>query len=132
MTRINCVSVGILTDQHLLAEYREITRVAKLAKPLKDYGSYKMGTGHVKFFYNKGLFLKNRTEDLYQECVKRGFKVTHKVYQPFPLPELNQDWIPSSKDELINLGRLNEKLVDSKIEYRFWSNAVDTSHYIRS
>ncbi len=36
---------------------------------------FKLGTGHVKFFYNKLLYLKNRYTSLYNECIKRGFNV---------------------------------------------------------
>jgi len=90
MTRINCIEVEDLADQHLLAEYREITRVAKLARPLDDYGQYCMGRGHVKFFYDKGAWLALRTEALYNECRARGFNVTHKTYHPHP-KGLNND-----------------------------------------
>ena len=34
---------------------------------------FKLGIGHVKFFYNKLLYLKNRYISLYNECIKRGF-----------------------------------------------------------
>lgn len=126
MTRINCVSVHTLTDQHLLAEYREITRVSKLAKELKYYGKYCMGTGHVKFFYNKGAFLKKRTEQLYLECVARGFKVQYKEYTLHPGGSLNNDWLPTDADKDINRERLLEKIRLKPDFYRYFGDNIYT------
>ena len=63
MTRINLVPPAELCDQHLLAEHRELTRipnaVAKGKFSLKGQPSdYKLGEGHVRFFFNKLMFLK--------------------------------------------------------------------------
>ena len=63
MTRIN---VGIppaeLVNQHLIAEHREIKRIPNcIAKGKYNMDGipdkFKLGTGHVKFFYNKLLYL---------------------------------------------------------------------------
>ena len=72
MTRIN---VGIppaeLVNQHLLAEHREIKRIpnciAKGKYNMEDIpDKFKLGKGHVKFFYNKLLHLKKRYMRLYE------------------------------------------------------------------
>ena len=64
MTRIN---IGIppanLTRQHLIAEHREIKRISnQISKGrfnLKDQPKdFTLGTGHVKFFYDKLGYLK--------------------------------------------------------------------------
>lgn len=123
MTRINCIPVEELTDQHLLAEYREITRVAKLAKPLDDYGQYKMSTGHVKFFYNKGEFLSKRTQILYTECKRRGFAIQYKQYIQHP-PPLNEDWHPTIEDEMVSAARINEKIDANRGYYRYWHKPI--------
>ena len=65
MTRINLVPPEELCDQHLLAEHRELTRipnaVAKGKYHLKGQpAEYKLGEGHVRFFFNKLAFLKKR------------------------------------------------------------------------
>ena len=119
MTRIKCVDVTELVDQHLLAEYREITRVSKLARPLPDYGVYKMGAGHVKFFYNKGAYLQKRTKQLYNECIARGFKVELKEY-PDHAEGLHQDWEPKHLDLSVNNTRLVEKISAKPNFYKFW------------
>ena len=57
MTRINVIDTSLLTDQHLRAELREITRIPNTivsgkAKLDGNYPKeYTLGTGHVKFFY---------------------------------------------------------------------------------
>ena len=83
MTRINCVPVEELSDQHLIAEYRELPRVFNLVKAFekRSQGSkmvvlpdkYCLGTGHVLFFYNKLSFLIKRQMQLVDEMVFRGF-----------------------------------------------------------
>ena len=67
MTRINIVDPTELTDQHLIAEYREIFMVAgSLHRTLmsklgyvesKVPVQYTLNRGHVYFFYNKGKYL---------------------------------------------------------------------------
>lgn len=128
MTRINCLPVEVLLDQHLFAEYREITRVNKLAKKLHDYGNYTMGTGHVRFFYNKGLYLSKRCEELYNELVKRGYNATLKVYEPHP-DGLNEDWQPNKLAKLTNLVRLVEKQNDKPEFYKLRGNQAPRNHY---
>ena len=71
MTRINLVKVQELTDQHLVAEYREIFMVGSaLQRSLKSPNwektkkslpvEFTLNGGHVKFFYNKGKYLHKR------------------------------------------------------------------------
>ena len=61
MTRINAgIPPAELTNKHLIAEHREIKRIPNcIAKgKYKMEGipdKFKLGTGHVKFFYNKLL-----------------------------------------------------------------------------
>lgn len=83
MTRINLVPPEELTDQHLFAEFREIKMVPKaLARSLKSKTAkevldsipkeFTLGTGHVTFFYDKGLYLKNRYTKIKEELTHRG------------------------------------------------------------
>ena len=73
MTRINLVPPSELHDKHLLAEYRELPRVFKLARPCDDIPEkYCLGTGHVKFFYNKLEFLYKRQCQLCEEMKRQG------------------------------------------------------------
>lgn len=123
MTRINSVPVRELTDQHLLAEFREITRVYKLAQHLDDYGKYKMGEGHVKFFYNKGKYLAMRTDELYKECKKRGFDVQKKLYKSHPAG-LNEHWFPTDLDRDICRARIMDRINERPEFYTYYRQKI--------
>lgn len=117
MTRIN---VGIkpqeLTRQHLIAEHREIKRIPNVIKSgrysMKDQpGTFTLGTGHVKFFYDKLEYLKKRYISLYNECVNRGYNVSNYLGAWDDLPkELMGDYTPTQKDRELLIQRINERL----------------------
>lgn len=96
MTRINVVPVTELADKHLLAEYRELPRIFGASKKWHERGgrvrdlpmTYRLGTGHVLFFYDKLLYCFARQRALVNECRKRGFNVKHE-----PTKDLI-DWAP--------------------------------------
>ena len=83
MTRINsAIPVQCLTDEHLMAEYREIKRLPDCWKKSVKSGSinkipakFTLGKGHVLFFLNKHKFTFIRCRQLLNECRKRGFNV---------------------------------------------------------
>ena len=116
MTRIN---VGIppaeLTDKHLLAEHREIKRIPNcIAKGKYNMDGipdkFKLGTGHVKFFYNKLLYLKNRYISLYNECIKRCFNVQNYIGAWDNVPqELMNDYKVEDNDIKIIKQRIYER-----------------------
>ena len=116
MTRIN---VGIppaeLVNQHLIAEHREIKRIPNcIAKGKYNMdgipNKFKLGTGHVKFFYNKLLYLKNRYISLYNECIKRGFNVQNYIDAWDNVPqELMNDYKVEDNDIKIIKQRIHER-----------------------
>ena len=116
MTRIN---VGIppteLVNQHLIAEHREIKRIPNcIAKGKYNMegipDKFKLGTGHVKFFYNKLLYLKNRYTSLYNECIKRGFNVQNYIGAWDNVPqELMNDYKVEPNDIVIIKKRIDER-----------------------
>lgn len=117
MTRINVVDPAILCDQHLLAEHRELTRipndiVARNGKvPLSKEPHYLLGTGHVTFFRDKLLFLKNRYDALHEECLNRGFNVTYKWPKEIEnFQSLWNDYIVTDNDIRLNEARINERM----------------------
>jgi hypothetical protein len=83
MTRVNCgIPPRDLTRQHLIAEHREIKRIPNVVSKGKydligQPQVFKLGAGHVKFFYNKLGYLKERYEELYSECRRRGYDVSY-------------------------------------------------------
>tara|TARA_Y100000593_G_C4184874_1_gene273869 strand:+ start:128 stop:544 length:417 start_codon:yes stop_codon:yes gene_type:complete len=130
MTRINIISPSELTDQHLIAEYREITMVpAALSRTLKSKTGFKkerisknytLNTGHVYFFYDKGLYLNKRYDELVKEMKIRGFNPDPNRKFPkevFP-KELYNDWMPTLEDQKIIRKRLAEKIAMKPNWYR--------------
>ena len=96
MTRINLVPPSELCDQHLLAEHRELTRIPNAVAKGKfnlqgQPADYKLGEGHVRFFFNKLAFLKRRYDELHQECKSRGFNVQY--IWPENLPQNAELWV---------------------------------------
>ena len=127
MTRINTINVKDLTDKHLLSEFRELPRLGSyikrsLEKHNGDYkkveleipSEYKMGTGHVKFFYNKIGYAYRRYLELYVECKTRGFKVEFRdwlwwIKERVPKHWV-KDWTPDDQALITNMNRILERL----------------------
>ncbi len=121
MTRINIVHPNELTDQHLIAEYREIFMVGSaLQRSLKskswDINSipkrYTLNKGHVKFFYNKGKYLYNRYQELIKEMKLRGMNPDpNRLFKDGQWPkELYKDWMPHIEDYKVIRQRIDEKI----------------------
>ena len=131
MTRINIIPPKELYDQHLIAEYREITMVpAALQRTLKSkHGlihfkipkTYTLNKGHVYFFYDKGLYLYNRYNEIIIEMKKRGFQPNiNRLFpkQIFIDNNLYNDWLPSKDDMRIIRKRIDQKLQQKPDWYR--------------
>ena len=131
MTRINIISPSELYDQHLIAEYREITMVpAALNRTLhsktglilsKISNKYTLNKGHVYFFYNKGKYLDHRYIKIIQEMKNRGFNPDE--YRLFPKQifidnDLYHDWQPTLEDIKIIKNRIAEKIKQKPDWYR--------------
>lgn len=121
MTRINAgISVEELHDKHLMAEHREIKRIPNCIKKgrysMKDQPSeFTLGTGHVKFFYDKLLYLKNRYDKLYKECKKRGFNVTYYGCAWEDIPDkFMGDYTPTREAVEMLRKRIKERLSEMK------------------
>lgn len=111
MTRINVIPPAELTDQHLLAEYRELPRIFALARPdVPAPPRYILGAGHVRFFYTRTGYLSRRQAALIAECQARGFAVQHTSAPP-PVPGCDADWFPTAADRRVNLERLHVRLL---------------------
>ena len=126
MTRINLIPPRELDTRHLLAEYRELPRVFRLA--IAAYGrdkdalffkipkAYTMGRGHVLFFYDKLVFCAWRHNDLKIELRNRGyFNLTlPDMYDGYALiapPPLWNDYQPTPEAIAINQQRIDERLI---------------------
>ncbi len=135
MTRINIISPSELTDQHLIAEYREIFMVAgSLKRTLisksgfvesKVPKNFTLNNGHVYFFYNKGKYLYKRYNLIIKEMKSRGFKPDKNRIFPkdiFIMNNLFNDWEPNQSDIKIIRKRINEKIAMKPSWYRKTKN----------
>ena len=135
MTRINLVDPRELSDQHLIAEYREIFMVGgSLKRTLVSKNGYQeskvpkrytLNAGHVYFFYNKGQYLDKRYQELIKEMKKRGFKPDKTRTFPkeiFVKNGLYNDWIPNSEDYKLIRQRIEEKIAMKPEWYRKTNN----------
>ena len=121
MTRINCIPPQELTREHLVAEYRELPRTFKLAVAWHDRDgrldtippTYRLGTGHVKFFYDKLGYLLDRQLSLIAEMLRRGYTPQHT--DPYPMVAdapscLLNDWTPTDEAMASNRERIAARL----------------------
>ena len=121
MTRINIIEPSELTDQHLIAEYREIFMVgSSLQRSLKSKNwnpkdipiKFTLNTGHVKFFYDKGKYLFKRYDELRIEMKARGMNPDDtRVFKREQWPdELWNDWTPSLEDYKLIRQRIEDRI----------------------
>lgn len=81
----------------------------------KPGSKYVMGEGHVRFFYDKILYLKKRYAELLEETQARGFHATDEWPHHLVFPAwLNNDYEPDMDAILLNLTRLTHKF-----QYKF-------------
>ena len=131
MTRINIVNPAELTDQHLIAEYREIFMIAgSLKRTLESKLGYRenkvpkrytLNKGHVYFFYNKGKYLHLRYESLILEMKLRGFNPDSNRIFPkkiFIDNNLYNNWEPNLNDYIIIRQRIKEKINKRPLWYK--------------
>ena len=126
MTRINCVPVETLTDKHLLAEYKEITRpfnkvIKRIEAGTMDSAvipkKYCLGKGHETFFFNKLSWLCRRYYALYRELNNRDFNVNTQQFNEikygfycfFKETSYWNDWQPTPEDMYLNMARLAKR-----------------------
>lgn len=122
MTRINLVEPSQLTDKHLIAEYKEITRpFGKMKKRLAAENPptdippvYILGKGHETFFFDKLKWLYGRYQKLFNEMLRRGFwpdkglykAVCDDMYFSFHLTKYWNDYQPTPEEIYRNMARL--------------------------
>lgn len=148
MTRINLVEPHELTDQHLFAEFREIKMVPKALRRSLDAArrrssdplayvldrippAFTLNTGHVAFFYDKGLYLRLRYVDIIAELSRRG---THTFNTDSPLdPDnvfkglpsaFNMDYTPTADALSLIRSRIAEKIALRPGWYRYYGEVI--------
>ena len=126
MTRINSsVAVRFLTDEHLLAEHREIKRIPKVYKKRLDSklgfyipDKFTLGQGHVLFFIDKAAYTLGRYMSLHEECLLRGFNVQDysenwNVYNTDDNDFIMNDHIPTKEEYEQIRDRICQRITNS-------------------
>jgi len=135
LTRINIIPVEELTDQHLMAEYREIFMIgSSLQRSLNSKNwdikripkNFTLNKGHVLFFYDKGKYLFKRYDEIREELKKRNFKLDdhrHFKTSQFPIEYFN-DWKPTVEDQKIIRQRIEERILQKPEWYRHYGVSI--------
>ena len=127
-------------DQHLFAEFREIKMIPKALNrslnatiPKKVLSSvpkeFTLNTGHVRFFYDKGKYLKDRYKLIKLELDRRGINYSKesefdpdKVFDS--LSEVfSKDYIPTDKALRIIRDRIQERINQKPGWYRYYGES---------
>lgn len=125
MTRINLVDPAVLTNAHLMAEYRELPRIFTTVAKDPIYASavqkpqhYVLGKGHVIFFYDKLHWLVKRYNNLYHTLVARDYNLDHTLFDKIFKnaidllaynKQLANDYKPRPEDIYLNMARLAKR-----------------------
>lgn len=126
MTRINsAIQVNRLTDEHLLAEHREIKRLPYCLEKAIQSGSinhipekFALGKGHVLFFLNKLNFILYRYKDIHFECVMRNLKVQNYEHNWDNISEQYMVGHKPTKEEYdLLIDRITKRISESTKDY---------------
>ena len=120
MTRINCVPPAELSDAHLGAEYRELPRVFGLVRAAAARGErptdarnpavYRLGPGHVRFFYARLGWLLLRHAAIVSEGHGRGRVLRFPAPPAHSIPpEWFGAWTPDAPALALNRARIKER-----------------------
>lgn len=123
MTRINsAISVRCLTDEHLLAEHREIKRLPACFVKSYTSGALKripkkfcLGTGHVTFFLDKAKFTLDRYKQIHEECIRRGFNVPDysENWKQVIMKDYWKSYEPTKEEQELLINRISERIQGS-------------------
>ena len=133
MTRINLVPPEELSDQHLVAEYREIFMIgSSLQRSLRSPNwektkksipkQFTLNKGHVKFFYDKGKYLSERYDELIKEMKRRQMSPDPlRIFKKEQWPdELFNSWKPNDYDLKVIRKRITTK-INLKPDWYKWN-----------
>lgn len=145
MTRVNLVSPESLADQHLMAEFKEITRVPSLLR--KNLGTksqrsildsvphnFTLNTGHMKFFLDKMQFLCDRYESLKKELRNRSFGITEYdasdiFLNGIPSNFCTDKWSPSKSDIQVSVDRISLRISEKPTWYKYHGKTMNPDYF---
>jgi deoxyribonuclease (pyrimidine dimer) len=134
MVRVNLVLPKTLADQHLIAEYNEILMLAAYIRAHPDTSGlperYCLGKGHMRFFKDKLVYLKNRHEMLKKEMRKRGFRASKSISLASFSSKNRNDWTPTEKDFAVIRKRITAKLELKPGYYRYYGKYMPAGFFV--
>lgn len=141
MTRINsAIPVKNLTDEHLLAEHREIKRLPWCLENAIESGSIKnipekftLGKGHVLFFLDKQRFIRSRYLDIRMELAKRTFTPQDYImnWKSVDL-KYDNDYTPTSEERDLLIERITERIMNSpKKCFHYYGKAISKEEAVK-
>jgi deoxyribonuclease (pyrimidine dimer) len=144
MTRINsAIDPKNLTDQHLVAELRELPRIftavnKRLEKDLSFDDipkEFTLGTGHMTFFYDKldflyfrFYYLKNEYKDRYQKDWNDYIQFNIVLFLNLNL--LNNH-TPTEKEKQLLVERISTRIWESKQIPRYYGEKITKEQAIK-
>ena len=142
MTRINSgIPVRQLTDEHLLAEHREISRLPSYLRRSISSGSianipptFRLGKGHVLFFLDKGEYTLRRYKELHAESVRRGFNLNYRPMDwiDFMNHRMMADYSPTDEDTRLLTERITTSIMESpKPYFHFYRKRITKQEAVR-
>lgn len=145
MTRINsAIHHKNLTDQHLIAELRELPRIftAVNNRLYKDSSFddipeiFCLGTGHTKFFYDKLRFLSDRHCFLSFEYYCRfkknwQFKPDQSMLHRWVFKDLFNDYNPTEQEKQLLIERISTRINESNQIPRYYGEKITKEQAIQ-
>ncbi len=114
MVRVNLINPKNLSDQHLVAEYREILMLLGYAKRYPGLENlperYTLGKGHIRFFKDKLLYLQRRHDKIRKEMIARGFSPLLSANLSGFGRAMRRDWKPKKEDIELAKSRIVQRL----------------------
>ena len=136
MTRINSgIFPRNLTDEHLLAEHREIKRLPAQYLLSVSSGSinkipdkFCLGKGHVLFFVNKPFYTLARYKEIREECLNRGFNVSEysENWKAYPPDMYINNYFPNIEENILLVDRITQKILNSPKKYFHYRSQLIT------
>jgi len=138
MTRINsAILPRNLTDQHLIAELRELPRIFTAVNKRLDNDlefddipkNFCLGIGHTKFFYDKLAFLSERHARLRFEYnfrfkKKWQFKPDYSMLHKWTSNCLFNDYPPTAEEKDLLIERISTRINSSNQIPRYYRKQI--------
>lgn len=128
--RINIINPKYLTDNHLIAEYRETkmstyyySRSSKTKNgidPNRISKRYTLNSGHAYMWFDKFGYIDKRFKAILKEMETRGFQTNFRELNYTDIPETAfGDFVPDQNDIRINLDRILIRVADKPQWYKY-------------